>query len=47
MSTEAREQLIARWREDAGGTYRTWFLWEDRQRLQRAERCEGEARELD
>ena len=22
--------LIARWREDAGGTYRGWFLWEER-----------------
>lgn len=22
--------LIARWREDPGGTYRTWFLWEER-----------------
>jgi type II restriction enzyme len=22
--------LIARWRDDAGGTYRTWFLWEER-----------------
>lgn len=22
--------LIERWREDAGGTYRTWFLWEER-----------------
>lgn len=22
--------LISRWREDAGGTYRTWFLWEER-----------------
>ena len=22
--------LIARWREDAGGTYQTWFLWEER-----------------
>jgi type II restriction enzyme len=22
--------LIARWRSDTGGTYRTWFLWEDR-----------------
>jgi type II restriction enzyme len=24
------EELIRRWRDDAGGTYRTWFLWEDR-----------------
>jgi len=22
--------LITRWREDAGGTYQTWFLWEER-----------------
>lgn len=22
--------LIARWREDTGATYRTWFLWEER-----------------
>ncbi len=22
--------LIVRWREDPGGTYRTWFLWEER-----------------
>lgn len=22
--------LIQRWREDAGGTYRTWFLWKER-----------------
>ena len=22
--------LITRWRDDAGGTYRTWFLWEER-----------------
>ena len=22
--------LISRWRDDAGGTYRTWFLWEER-----------------
>lgn len=24
------EELICRWRDDAGGTYRTWFLWEER-----------------
>ncbi len=23
-------ELINRWRDDAGGTYRTWFLWEQR-----------------
>jgi type II restriction enzyme len=22
--------LISRWRDDVGGTYRTWFLWEER-----------------
>ncbi|MEW5917061.1 MAG: type II restriction endonuclease [Gemmatimonadota bacterium] len=22
--------LISRWRQDAGGTYQTWFLWEER-----------------
>lgn len=33
MATQAMEplrSLIVRWREDAGGTYRTWFLWEER-----------------
>lgn len=24
------ETLIARWKGDAGGTYRSWFLWEER-----------------
>ncbi len=24
------ETLITRWRADAGGTYRSWFLWEER-----------------
>ena len=24
------EQLIRRWRDDQAGTYRTWFLWEER-----------------
>ncbi len=24
------QTLIERWREDAGATYRTWFLWEER-----------------
>ena len=24
------QTLIARWRDDAGGTYRSWFLWEER-----------------
>jgi type II restriction enzyme len=26
----ARSSLIARWKEDAGGTYRSWFLWDQR-----------------
>jgi type II restriction enzyme len=29
MST-ARHKLIVRWRDDPGGTYKTWFLWEER-----------------
>lgn len=28
--SDALHRLIARWREDAGGTYNTWFLWEER-----------------
>ena len=27
---EAMRRLIARWRNDPGGTYRSWFLWEER-----------------
>lgn len=27
---DALRTLIARWRDDAGGTYRSWFLWEER-----------------
>lgn len=30
MSPESMRALLTRWREDAGGTYRTWFLWEER-----------------
>ena len=30
--------LIGRWREDPGGTYRTWFLWEERLKNFRAVR---------
>ena len=30
MSNEALRTLITRWRDDPGGTYRTWFLWEER-----------------
>ncbi|MBC7172476.1 MAG: type II restriction endonuclease, partial [Polyangiaceae bacterium] len=30
MSSTSLGALIARWREDSGGTYRTWFLWEER-----------------
>jgi len=26
----AVEALIRKWREDPGGTYRSWFLWEER-----------------
>lgn len=27
---DAVRLLISRWRDDPGGTYRTWFLWEER-----------------
>lgn len=27
---EAIRQLLQRWRDDAGGTYRSWFLWGER-----------------
>lgn len=30
MSTDVLVRLIARWRDDPGGTYLTWFLWEER-----------------
>jgi type II restriction enzyme len=30
VSQDALRTLIARWREDSGGTYRSWFLWEER-----------------
>ncbi len=30
MRTDQTRELIERWRSDAGGTYRTWFLWEER-----------------
>jgi len=30
VSSEALRTLISRWRDDTGGTYRTWFLWEER-----------------
>ena len=29
-SAEALRTLILRWRDDPAGTYRTWFLWEER-----------------
>lgn len=29
-SSEAHAQLIARWKEDPGGAYRSWFLWDQR-----------------
>jgi type II restriction enzyme len=28
--SDAIRKLIQRWREDSGGTYRSWFLWEER-----------------
>lgn len=28
--TTPERSLITRWRDDAGGTYRRWFLWEER-----------------
>lgn len=28
--------LIQRWREDPGGTYRSWFLWEERLKIFRS-----------
>ena len=30
MPPDALQLLIERWRQDEGGTYRTWFLWEER-----------------
>lgn len=30
MSNSAIRELVVRWREDPGATYRTWFLWEER-----------------
>lgn len=30
MPSETIRALIPRWQEDIGGTYRTWFLWEER-----------------
>jgi len=30
VEVDALRPLITRWRDDAGGTYRTWFLWEER-----------------
>jgi type II restriction enzyme len=29
-ANDAVRAVLARWREDPGGTYRTWFLWEER-----------------
>ena len=29
-STDSVHTLISRWRDDPAGTYRTWFLWEER-----------------
>jgi hypothetical protein len=30
VSREMMARLIERWREDAGGTYQSWFLWDQR-----------------
>jgi type II restriction enzyme len=30
VASEAQRTLITRWKDDPGGTYRTWFLWEER-----------------
>ena len=36
METESKpfdtllRELILRWRDDSGGTYRNWFLWKER-----------------
>jgi type II restriction enzyme len=30
MRTEQTREIIERWRTDPGGTYRSWFLWEER-----------------
>jgi hypothetical protein len=30
VSGAALGDLVARWREHAGGTYQTWFLWGER-----------------
>ncbi len=30
MSNESTRRLLERWREDPGGTYTIWFLWEER-----------------
>lgn len=30
MPSDTIRALITRWQEDTGGTYRTWFLWEER-----------------
>ncbi len=30
IAADALKTLLSRWREDAGSTYLTWFLWEER-----------------
>lgn len=30
MGSDPVRTLVARWRDDPDGTYRTWFLWEER-----------------
>jgi type II restriction enzyme len=36
MDPALLRDLLTRWREDPGGTYRTWFLWDERLRNFRA-----------
>lgn len=49
MSTNLCRNLIARWRDDPGSTYRTWFLWEERLKNFRAIRSgiAGVVREIE
>lgn len=39
MSSESARTLITRWKQDPGGTYRGWFLWEERLKNFRSIRC--------
>lgn len=38
--------LIARWKEDPGGTYRSWFLWDQRLKNFRSIRAIAPGRSL-